>query len=146
MPITEACREASRALKLVQPVAIVPRNDLAFYDSLMTRDDVSVSVSPSLEVQWVAFNIAISTEDKDRCERMWRTAPSKVAATWMRQLRMSKKLKDKFWADTWPYYIENRLALELRAGAPPAAKRVLRGGKTDGDVQASIERMGVRNA
>src|SRR3990172_6216808 len=120
MPITEASREALRLLKLVQPTIIHPQNDLGFYDALMACDEVPATASPSLEIQWIAFNVPKSNGTPERCRGIWSGAPSKVAATWLRQLRLKRNLQAKFWTDTWPYYMENRLSLELRAAAPPA--------------------------
>jgi len=125
MPITEASKQALRALKLVQPTMIHPQNDLGYYDALMASGDVPDTASPSQEVKWVAFKVPLPNGTPDRLRAIWGDAPSKVAATWLRQLRKNSKLQAKFWTDTWPYYIESRLALELKAG-------VQRGGKVSG--------------
>lgn len=119
-----------------------PSNDLGYYDTLMERDDIPMTASPSVEIQWVAFKVPKPNFVKDparkaeMCRKIWEDAPSKVAATWLRQLRLKKNLQTKFWTDTWPYYMENRLALELRAAAPPPVKR----GK-GGVLPASTSRM-----
>ena len=116
MPITDAARAALAASQAIDPTLVQPRKDRVAYRAFMQRDDVPVRTSPTAEVEWMAFNLSIRDVD-------YAKAPSKVAATWLRRLRLKKSLKDKFWSDTWTYYIENRLSLELRAAAPPARKR-----------------------
>jgi len=117
-----------------------PQNDLGYYDALMARDDIPATTSPSLEIQWLSFKIPLPNGTSESLRAIWDDAPSKVAATWLRQLRMKSKLQARFWTDTWPYYMENRLALELRAAAPPSRKRgQVKAGDGGGVVQESID-------
>lgn len=127
-----ACRE----LKKIQPTLLLVHNDLGFYEALMASTEIPATASPSEEIQWVAFFMARP------CGVWWDTTPSKAAATWMRRLRLKRSLRDKFWQDSWTYYMESRLSLELKAGAPPAAKvTAKRTGKSDEDLAGQIERM-----
>lgn len=141
MPITEQAKEALRASMKAQPTIVHPQNDLGYYDALLARNDLPATVSASEEIQWIAFNLGTSTEDKVLLRSRWESAPSKVAATWLRRLRMKGEWQEKFWTDTWPFYIESRLSLELKAGSPPAAKKRGRAEVGDGGLalQASID-------
>ena len=138
MPMPEACLAAARIANEANPTFDNPKKDRWKYVGVMGRDDVPVRVSPTVEVEWVAFSLS-------KLEPEYSSAPSKVAATWLRRLRLNKALKAKFWDEIWHYYIESRLSLELKAGAPPSAKKVARGGKTDAEVQGSIDKMGSRD-
>ena len=109
--------------------------DRARYRKLMQRDDVEIRCSPTLEVEWLAFRLSVRDPE-------YETAPSKLAATWLRQLRMKKDLRAKFWTDTWPYYMENRLSLELRAAQPRKPLAVVRRrGPMDASPRRDIERL-----
>jgi hypothetical protein len=114
--ITEATRAAQIASQAIDPTlfrhpTLKERLD---YKRFMDCEDVPVRVSPTIELEWVAFKLLRGGEVN------YEEAPSKVAASWLRKLRYkrSKALKDKFWAETWPGYIDCRLGLELRSEVP----------------------------
>jgi hypothetical protein len=133
MAFTEAAREAFRASQAEHCTLVHPKRDRVAYWAYVARDDIPARVSPTVEVEWVAYNLPIGVVD-------YGLAPSRVAAIWIRRLRLNKALKDKFWSDTWPYYMENRLALELRAAAPPARKRgAVQVSESNALLQASID-------
>jgi hypothetical protein len=102
------------------------------YKRFMSRDDVPARTTPTKEFEWVGFTLSVREINYD-------SAPSKAAGTWLRQIRLSKALKDKFWADSWSYLMQTGLSLELRAEAPPARKR--KSAKAEGAdlAQASID-------
>jgi len=137
---TQAARDAHRLAQAIDRTGPLPISleERLSYKRFMARDDVPVRCSPTLELEWVAF-VMLLREGVD-----YEGAPSKVAASWLRKLRAkgSGVLRSKFWTDSWQYYIESRLGLELRSEAPRAAIRK-RGAavKTDESVRSSIEGM-----
>ena len=137
---SQSARDAhklAQAIDRTGPLPISLQERLS-YKSFMDREDVPDRCSPTLELEWVAF-VLLRREQVD-----YGKAPSKVAAAWMRKLRTkgSNGLRVKFWTDSWSYYIESRLGLELRSEAPKAASRK-RGVavKSDESVRSSIEGM-----
>lgn len=141
MPITEACRIALAENRKVQPTIVHPQNDLGYYDAIMLRADVPVSVSPTVEVQWIAFKLPLPNETPEALRAIWHDAPSKVAATWLRQLRLKADLQKKFWGETFPAYMSLRLGLELRADAPKPLSPSRKKGSAGGDPSGDIERL-----
>jgi hypothetical protein len=135
MPMPEACVEANRVSQAidstVQPKSLQER---LTYKAFVRRDDIPVRASPSLEFEWIALSLSVGVVE-------YADAPSRVSAIWLRKLRQKKVLRDKFWAESWSYYMENRLSLELRAEVKAPAKRKGAASKSDDLVQSSIERM-----
>jgi hypothetical protein len=134
---TEEFKQAAREARLENPTLINDENDRALHEAVMANPDVPLTASPSLEIQWIAFNVDIPDAD-------WRSVPSKVAAQWLRKLRIQvsgKPLRVKFWTDTWPFYMESRLGLELKAERVVPSKKKGAAVRTDESVQDSIDGM-----
>jgi hypothetical protein len=114
----EAAVEAFAVNQAVDPTLSTARSRLERlqYKRFMRRDDVPARTTPTKENEWVGFTLSVRDIDYD-------SAPSKAAGTWLRQIRLSKALKDKFWSDSWTYLMQTGLSLELRADAPLPRKR-----------------------
>lgn len=134
MPMPEACIAAAKIANAIAPQLDPPKRDRWKYVAVMNNDAVPLRTSPTVEIEWLAFSLS-------KTEPEYKTAPSKIAATWLRRLRLKKVLKDKFWSDTWPYYMENRLAIELRAVGPKPKSAKSVGQKSNSEMADSIDRM-----
>jgi len=132
----DGCMAAQRASQAIDPT-LQPntlKERLAYF-AFMRRDDIPVHSSPTAEIEWLAFALSVPSPSYDN-------APSKVAGTWLRRLRLKGAERTKFWNEMWPYFMESRVGLELKASAPPTARKLARGTKSDEDVQGAIEKMG----
>lgn len=133
----EACVAAQRASQAIDSTLDRPKSakERTAYYGFMRRDDVPAHASPTLEIEWLAFSLSVKEPD-------YNTAPSKVAATWLRRMRLKGAERTRFWNEMWPYFMENRVALELKSANPlPSKKKAVKGAKSDEDVQAGIEKM-----
>ena len=143
MAFSVACREASKAsMAIDSTLQQSGRLDRLAFRAAMEPGVLPDDASASVEFRWMAVQLVMNVHDVP-----YETAPSKAAAAWIRRMRWKsgKSLKDRFWEESWPFYMDSRLALELKTSVPAAAKKAAgKGGKTDGDVQSQIERMGTR--
>jgi hypothetical protein len=121
MPITEATRAALRFNQALDPTTPQPKLDRLTFRTAVQSGLLSYDAPAVEEIKWVALNLVMNHRDVP-----YDTAPSVSAAAWLRRMRWSsgKALKEKFWNDTWQFYIESKLGLELKADAPRKAPHV----------------------
>ena len=93
------------------PTQIQPGRDWPKYRAAMRLGSVPEVADPDSELRWVAFNMSEPTVQLD-----WSSAPSRIALRWLRELRLKTSLRDSFWSELWPAWMQKRLALTLPGG------------------------------
>ena len=141
MPITEATTAALEASRASDPWGARGPDRMIFRKAIQSGL-LPPAAAASDEFRWIAVQLTMNMRDVP-----YETAPSMGAAAWLRRMRWKsgKSLKVKFWEESWPFYMDSRLSLELKAEMVPASvvpsRKKAVAGRSDDEVQASIQRM-----
>lgn len=127
MPISDASREGLAAARASDPWGEHQGTDRITFRRAVQSGLLPAAAAASDEFRWIAVQLVMNMR-----EVPYDTAPSMGAAAWLRRMRWrsGKALKERFWEESWPFYMDSRLSLELKVSAPPVPKR--RAAKSEG--------------